>query len=358
MPLRDWKDERGWDSVHHFWLTYLVEWIQPRLPAGFRAYVGSVPALTLEGTNGKPDVTVRGWRNGADEEPKGVTTTLAPDREVVATFELDPQRAIHVDWHGQLIAALELTSPRNKDRVDSKARYSRRYLGYLRQGVHLMLIDVLPCPAGFSFPDAISADLGLGEPSTPPPCAVSYRVGGPIPTGDSMGTFMSVWRRTLEVGQPLPSLPLPLDDQQMVTIDLEETYAACGETSLPRLIRPSEVILAHRREDVQRLDRLIQGHHLVLHSAGDQPHVACGQSPRLVADREDHLAREQHADLLVRVRMFLDDGVRLDVHHRHHQLLCRRRANVDAGKDRVPAVLVWSRENLLMEVPRRSAFPG
>ncbi len=25
MPLHDWTDERGWDSVHPLWLTYLQE---------------------------------------------------------------------------------------------------------------------------------------------------------------------------------------------------------------------------------------------------------------------------------------------------------------------------------------------
>ena len=48
MPLHDWKDERGWDGVHLLWLAQMLDWIQPRLPFGFRAYVGSVPALTLE----------------------------------------------------------------------------------------------------------------------------------------------------------------------------------------------------------------------------------------------------------------------------------------------------------------------
>jgi hypothetical protein len=46
MPLHDWTDERGWDSVLPFWLAYLVEWIRPRLPEGERAFLGSVPALT------------------------------------------------------------------------------------------------------------------------------------------------------------------------------------------------------------------------------------------------------------------------------------------------------------------------
>ena len=64
MPLHDWKDERGWDGVHLLWLAQLLDWIQPRLPPGFRAYVGSVPALTLEAGNGKPDVSVRQWKPG------------------------------------------------------------------------------------------------------------------------------------------------------------------------------------------------------------------------------------------------------------------------------------------------------
>src|SRR5439155_253946 len=91
MPLHDWKDERGWDGVHLLWLTQLLDWIQPRLPAGFRAYVGSVPALTLESNNGKPDVTVRGWRSPPPKPEAGGAGLLAPDRETVATFTLDPQ---------------------------------------------------------------------------------------------------------------------------------------------------------------------------------------------------------------------------------------------------------------------------
>jgi len=230
MPLHDWKDERGWDGVHLLWLAQLLDWVQPRLPPGFRAYVGSVPALTLEGNNGKPDVTVRGWRSEGSETPSGRSAALAPDRETVATFTLDPQRALHIDWHGQLIAAVEIVSPRNKDRLDSKARYSRRYLGYLRQGVHLMLIDVFARPADFSFANAISDDLGLGEPASPPPHVVSYRVGGPVPVEEHMGTSIGIWHRRLKVGQVLSELPLALDDQQVVVIDLEECL--CGSTSL------------------------------------------------------------------------------------------------------------------------------
>lgn len=222
MPLHDWRDERGWDGVHLLWLAQLLDWVQPRLPEGYRAYVGAVPALTLEAAGGRPDVTVRGWHERPTGTPTG--TVLAPDRETVGTFALDAQRALHVDWHGQLVAAIELVSPRNKDRLDSQARYARRYLGYLRQGVHLMLVDVFARPPGFSFADALSADLGLGGEPLLPPFAMSYRVGAPVPTEDAMGTAVSIWSRSLAVGQALPELPLPLDGDAAVLVDLETAY--------------------------------------------------------------------------------------------------------------------------------------
>jgi uncharacterized protein DUF4058 len=225
MPLHDWTDERGWDSVHPFWLAYLVEWIQPRLPEGYKAFLGGVPALTVASGNGKPDVSVRQWGPGPPAE-KGATDTavLEPDLEASVAIRLDPQPAVHIDLHGQLIAAIELVSPRNKDRADAKETYTSRYLGYLRLGVHLMLVDVLPRPKGFSFSDAITTALGLDLPPLLPPFVAAYRVGEVVPVGEDMGSLVGLWRRPLQVGQPLPSLPLPLSVHRALMIDLEETY--------------------------------------------------------------------------------------------------------------------------------------
>src|SRR4051794_3718017 len=112
MPLHDWTDERGWDSVHPFWLAYLVEWGQPRLPEGYRAFLGSVPALTVATINGKPDVGVRKMEPQPAPETKATDTALLePDLEASVAVRLDPQLAVHVDLHGQLIAAIEVVSP-------------------------------------------------------------------------------------------------------------------------------------------------------------------------------------------------------------------------------------------------------
>jgi hypothetical protein len=234
MPLHDWKDERGWDGLHLLWLSELVRWLRPRLPEDFRAYVGSVPALTVESTNGRPDLQVRRRQPeapGAAQE--AAASLLEPDLEGVAKFTFDPHRAIHIDHHGCLVAALEVVSPRNKDRREAKESYASRYLGYLRQGVHLLLLDLLPRPVGFSFLDVLGTALGLAIPGTPAPFAVSFRVGDPIPNGNAESPVIGVWHRALQAGQPLPTLPLALTSRQHILIELEPTYrAACEQAYL------------------------------------------------------------------------------------------------------------------------------
>ncbi|MGL6096544.1 MAG: DUF4058 family protein [Fimbriiglobus sp.] len=230
MPLHDWTDERGWDSVHPIWMTYLIEWLRPRLPEGYKAFIGGVPGLSVATDIGKPDVAVRQW---GPAQPAGetapATAVLEPDQEFNVSFRLDPQLAVQIDFHGQLIAAIELVSPRNKDREDSKETYTNRYMGYLRLGVHLLLVDVLPRPRRFSFADALTGLLGRDLPPLPAPFAATYRVGEVIPVGNDMGSFLAVWRRPLRVGEPLPTLPLPLSVHHAVMVDLEETYRRATE---------------------------------------------------------------------------------------------------------------------------------
>jgi hypothetical protein len=225
MPLHDWSDDRGWNSLHHVWQTTMLAQLQDRLPAGYRAYIGSVPALTIDAPNGRPDVNVRTWRPPTAGPSPGGTSAPAEgagtfDVEAVAVFELDPQTALHIDLHGQLVAAVEIVSPRNKDRPEARDRYTQRYFGYLRQGVHLLLIDILPRPVGFSFADALAANLGIEQPPCPVPFAVSYRVGEPVPEGTLIARRLCL----LRVGDPLPTLPLALTVHSAVSIDLESTY--------------------------------------------------------------------------------------------------------------------------------------
>jgi hypothetical protein len=224
MPLHDWTDRSGWEGVRHLWITELLRWVKPRLPAGYRAYIGSAPTVAVGAPAERPDVHVRQWAeqpSPPEPPPPGETAPEEPDVEI-AVAAIDPGTALYMETSGRLVAAVELVSPRNKDRPVARTTYLARYVGYLLEGVHLLLVDVHRRPLAFSFADQIAQELHVEQPPCPPPLAVSYRVGEPAATD---GRILAIWRRPLTVGAPLPALPLPITADVMVSVDLEQTYA-------------------------------------------------------------------------------------------------------------------------------------
>ena len=127
-----------------------------------------------------------------------------------------------------MYAALELISRRNKDRPSAREQYASRYLNYLRGGVHLLLVDVHRWPLDFGFGQLIAAELGSGLPVPSAPSAVSYRVGAAAAQG---GRMLGAWQHALVIGEPIPSMPLPLTPDQQVIVDLEATYARAAADS-------------------------------------------------------------------------------------------------------------------------------
>ncbi|MBX9579581.1 MAG: DUF4058 family protein [Gemmataceae bacterium] len=219
MPLHDWTEREGFEGLHTFWMTELIRAIRPELPPGYRAVIGTTPVGLVELESVKPDVSVR---NGTGHPPRRPPATVpAPDVEVaVAVLEEDP--TVQVVKSGRLVAAIELISPRNKDRPAARQKYAGRYAGYLHGGVHLLLVDVHRRPVGFSFAQAVSAELGEALPAAPAPSVVSYRVG---PAAAFGGRLLDVWHRPLVVGEALPEMPLPLTYDDAVMVDLEGTYS-------------------------------------------------------------------------------------------------------------------------------------
>src|SRR5438270_4354144 len=124
MPLHNWDDLPGWEGLRTIWIVELLRSIRPRLPEGYRAYIGSTPALTIGAPLEKPDVSVRHWL--PEPPPPPATTsgelTALPEPDVeTATLVLDPQTAVYVATHNRMVAAIELVSPRNNDRLSARA---------------------------------------------------------------------------------------------------------------------------------------------------------------------------------------------------------------------------------------------
>ncbi|MBP3955929.1 DUF4058 family protein [Gemmata sp. G18] len=227
MPLHDWTDRPGWEGMHIYWMTEIARALRAGLPPGYRAVIGSSPLVAIGIGPVKPDVAVT---NGSGHSPAHSNTAPArgePDLEVaVATLEEDT--TVQIEREGRLVAAIELISPRNKDRPAARDQYAARYLNYLRGGVHLLLVDVHRRPLGFSFAQLIAASLGQDLAAPSAPAAVSYRVGAPAAQG---GRMLGLWQHPLVVGEPLPPIPLALNLDEQLTVDLESTYSRAAADS-------------------------------------------------------------------------------------------------------------------------------
>lgn len=206
MPLHDWTERSEWEGMHIYWMTEIAQWLKARLPAGYRAVIGSSPYGSAS-LSPEPSASIS-------------SDALQPDYEtVVATLKEEPM--LLIERNHSLVAAVEIISPGNKDRPARREQYLARYLGYLHAGVHLLLIDVHRRPLEFSFAERIRMELQIEIAPPPTPQAVSYQVRSSAPFG---GRFLAAWQRACVIGELLPSIPLPISAEQLIPVDLEATY--------------------------------------------------------------------------------------------------------------------------------------
>jgi hypothetical protein len=127
--------------------------------------------------------------------------------------------AVLVERDQRAVAVVELVSPQNKNDPHAREQFAVRYLKHLRDGVHLLLVDVHPHPPEFGFGQLIAAELDQALPAPVAPSVLSYRAP---PQG---GYDFSPWQHGLSIGEPLPRVPLALDLEESVMVDLEATYS-------------------------------------------------------------------------------------------------------------------------------------
>jgi hypothetical protein len=130
-----------------------------------------------------------------------------------------------------LVAAIELVSPGNKDRAESRRAFAAKCVGYLTQGIGLIIVDVVTNRHA-NLHDEVVTLLRNGEqflfPFKPLVYATAYR---PVHRDDV--EQIDVWLETLAVGQLLRVLPLALTGELSLRLDLESTYQeACRKLRL------------------------------------------------------------------------------------------------------------------------------
>jgi hypothetical protein len=120
------------------------------------------------------------------------------------------------------VAAVEIVSPSNKDRPEHRRLFAAKCAALLQQRVAITIVDLVTVRE-FNLYAELLEFVGQQDPSlgTAPPSlyAVSCRW-----RGVGTGQLLEAWYRTLEPGQPLPTLPLWLTDTLAVPLELEASY--------------------------------------------------------------------------------------------------------------------------------------
>jgi len=157
--------------------------------------------------------------------------TMAVETELADADEYEV-RVYDAEHDRRLVAAVEIVSPGNKDRPESRGQFVAKCAALLRQRVSVVLVDVVTA-RDFNLYAELLEWVGERDPAIgddpPSTYAVACRWR---PRGASR--WLEAWNRPLAVGRPLPVLPLWLNDDLAVPLDLEASYEqTCRDLRIP-----------------------------------------------------------------------------------------------------------------------------
>lgn len=236
MPLLDHfhppvSQRRTWEGFHGLWAAALVEKLNRDVLgeeyfADMQVHIGSAVEVDVATLQER-----RSASGGATETAVWAPPTTSLVLPTVFPDEIEVQVYSTVTG-AQLVAAIELVSPGNKDRPESRQAFAAKCVGYLSRGIGLVVVDIVTNRQA-NLHNAIVSLLGRSEPflldaAAAVLYAVAYR-----PSRQPSGDQIEIWPYPLTLGGVLPLLPLALRNAESVPLDLEGTYLeACHRSRL------------------------------------------------------------------------------------------------------------------------------
>lgn len=228
MPLKDHfhpplSGRRHWHSFHHAWATYLAADLNHQLPDNYFAeanvqYGIEIDVATLEESSS--GTTVPSW-----SPPTGPALTV-PMALITDVVEV---QVFKQEGGPTLAGAMELVSPANKDRPETRDAFVSKCASYLQQGIGLIVVDIVTERMADLHGDLVHRiyqSFANGHVSDL--WSAAYR-----PAQVNEQTCLEIWHETLAVGQPLPTMPLWLKSGPCMKVDLEDVYErTCRENRI------------------------------------------------------------------------------------------------------------------------------
>lgn len=230
MPLLDHfhpplHGPRRWEGFHHAWATVIAQHLnngllpadhfaEPEISLGPELEIDVATLKLTPPANGGSVMATMAW---SPPKPKG---SLKVDFARLDTYEV----RVYQDVGGaELRGAIELVSPRNKDRAASRRIFAAKCAGYLKHGIGVAIVDIVTARTA-NLHRELFATMGVKSrralwQSLTGLYAVAYR---PVTVRNT--PRVELWTETLALGKRLPVLPLWLSLELCVPVRLEDSY--------------------------------------------------------------------------------------------------------------------------------------
>ena len=229
MPLRDHfhsplDNYSSWEEVHGLWPGVIAMRLNSILPpqyrCGLKIHLGTLVEVDVA-TFKREGATSINVANPLDVAPswesESPTVLLETDELTPPEYEI---RVYDSNRAQRLVAAVELVSPGNKDRPQSRKAFVDKCHALLQQEVCVVIVDIVT-----TYRSNLVAELSDRLGAKRPPIASCDTYAVTLRTCRSKkGIRVETWQHELTVGSLLPTLPLYLSETLSVPLELEATY--------------------------------------------------------------------------------------------------------------------------------------
>jgi hypothetical protein len=180
MALRDHfhpplAKQRSWEELHGQWPAMIVMALAPQLPPRYvaepRVHLG--PYFEIDVASFEKD-ELAGVPSGSGEAEGGVATAAwaPPQPTLEVTTDLPDQdeyevRVYDTELERRLVATIEIVSPGNKDRPESRRAFVAKCAALLRHDVSVSIVDIVTIRNFNLYADLLTF-IGQADPALAP----------------------------------------------------------------------------------------------------------------------------------------------------------------------------------------------
>jgi hypothetical protein len=221
--------QRHWSGFHGTWAAKLAIDLNDHLPDGWYAEPTVQWAIEVDVAAFEEAGALVGA--AASGSPAGGWEPSAPAKTIDFSLTTDVVEVkVYRDFTDfPLVGVIELVSPANKDRPETREAFVSKCDAYLRDGIGLVMVDIVTNHRA-NLHSLLMDRLDDPEPHVADAASIRHVDDEPLytsayhPVKRNGETKLDIWYEPLAVGEDLLTMPLFLKNGPRVRVNLADTY--------------------------------------------------------------------------------------------------------------------------------------